>query len=493
MWYSEMVKSKQDPVLSLVHNTSGGFVLPLTLIVFIVMSVVGLSIASLSFSRLSLTTRNVYVANSLLAAESGVDFSLRELNNTATFAGYSVEQELFSNDTQGRGTYETRIDPGASADEKILTSIGRVYVPTSASTPKVTRTIEVVLGRTPGGAAPIYAIHSGRGGFIMNNDSTVRGPTYVNGRVILNDYSTIGTSSDPEDVWVVGEPCASPNTGSNTQASCSRTEPVTILDTTSWIYGNVRANGQTSSARMSHSGLVATSGVSNLPVPYLEHDRDAQKAAVTSTMTSAEASCSGTETKTWPANVHITGAARIDLENSCTIQLLGDAWIDGGMLVQNSASIIPAPSVVSTPTIMLDGNPPMGYGSVPLTTLIFNNSTTTGTNSNPGGVGTRFIVYNSRAACSPDCTSLTEAEAADSNHVFGIIMNNNAHARDAIMISKWSMTVLNNSARAGSIAGASVILNHASSSTGEAVFVNSAGGGGTPSDWSIKLYRGVQP
>ncbi len=487
-----MVSSKRHMPVRCPGNSDDGMVLPLALIVFIVMSVVGLSIASLSFSRFSLTTRNVYVANSLLSAESGADISLRELNQTPTFTGYAIEQELFSNDEQGRGTYETRIDPGGSADEKILTSIGRVYVPATSATPKVTRTITVVLGRTPGGTALLYAVHSGNGGFIMNNNSTVLGPTYVNGRLVLNDSSSIGTAGDPQDVWVVSEPCASPNSGAGTQASCAYTEPVNITSPSSHIYSDVRANGQTTSTNMSNNGLVATSGVNNLPVPYMTHDRPAQKAAVTSTMSSAAASCSGTETKTWPANLHITGAARIELSNSCTILLEGDVWIDGSLLVQNSASIIPAPGVVATPTVMLDGNPPLGFGSVPLTTLLFNNSTLTGTESNPDGVGARFIVYNSLAACSPECTSLTEAEAADSNHIYGIIMNNNAYASDAIMVSKWSMVVLNNQSQVGSAVGASVILNHSSSATGEAVFTNGVGGGGTPSAWGIKLYRGLE-
>jgi hypothetical protein len=252
--------------------------------------------------------------------------------------------------------------------------------------------------------------------------------------------------------------------------------------TSTVIYGDVRANNQVSGGFMTSNGLVASSGVSAIPLPFLPHDRNAQKAAATATMTAAAAGCdgiAGATTRTWPANLHITGPGEVFINNNCTILVEGDVWIDARLGVNNYSIMKPASGVTTPPTIMVDGDS-SPYFNVQ-DRLTFNNHAKSLLNSS--GVGLRYINYFTTAACGPDCTTLSDSEIFDNLRYDRVFINNSSDTRGAIIDNRWGSVFSNNNSNIGSISGIAV------------EFFNGAILGGYISggvgDWTIKLYKGV--
>jgi hypothetical protein len=200
------------------------------------------------------------------------------------------------------------------------------------------------------------------------------------------------------------------------------------------------------------------------------YDRAAQKAAVANNLTGGAASCSGSETKTWPANTKITG--NVSLTNKCKVTVQGNVWITGSLSLHNQSQMIVADSLGSTiPNIMVDGADGASFLE------------SSGLVSNASNTGFEIFTFYSKASCSPDCTSVTGTDLANSRSVTTIDLNNSGNEPNSIFYAYWSQVQIAQSGQIGAVIGQTVQLTN----TGTITFGVSAGT--TSTTWVITGYR----
>lgn len=399
-----------------------------------------------------------------LATDAGIDLALQEINTDTTWAGSGGEIEL-QNDGIVRTTYQTTVaDVG---ENKEITSVGRTYSPVGETTPSSTLTIKVNLRPVTSGN---FSLVTGVGGLYMNNNSKILGGNvHVNGEVEMSNSAQIGLSTSPVELSVAHQNCPNPVNATYPQicGGGENGEPI-ALNNSAHIYGNVQANNQTDGSNMSSPGLTASSGVAALPLP--SHDRDAQKAAVAVERTGSDASCSGSQTKTWAANTKING--NVTLSNSCQIIVMGDVWITGRLTVSNSTKLIVSDSLGATrPDLMIDGEHAQFSNSAIL-------------QSNASDTGFQVITYRSSPSCSPDCADVTGQELYNSRNLTTIDLANSASGPNTIFYARWTRVNVSNSGQIGALVGQTIQL----SNSGAITFGTSVSGGG-PTYWVIDGYR----
>ena len=93
-----------------------GMVLLTSLLVFMILTFVAISLADLAIAQHGRTTRNVSVSNSLLTAEAGIEQAMFEINQDSNFAG-TAETEFYNDETKGRGTYQISVTEGTGTNE----------------------------------------------------------------------------------------------------------------------------------------------------------------------------------------------------------------------------------------------------------------------------------------------------------------------------------------------------------------------------------------
>lgn len=445
-----------------------GFILigSLLLVAFFMTS--ALAVAQYGLNHYTGAKRSLYALEALSAAEAGAEKFMLEVNKDKNHSGSGSEVQL-SNANGIRTTYQTTVQAGINDSEKIVFATGRTYVPASAATPRVVRKLRLsIIGTTP---VP-YIVQTGPGGLILSNSATVgNGEVYVNGYITMSNSARIGSSTSPSKVWVAHQTCPTGG-GSTYPRVCNdgeNNQPINISNT-AHIYGEVRATNQTNGSKMSNPGLIA--GSTAPPVALPEYDREAQKASVASTLTGSAASCSNSQQKSWPANVHITG--NVTLSNSCRITVNGNAWIDGSLSISNSAIIRVADGLTSGPNIMIDGS-----GGLSLS-----NSAVVSVNSLSHGF--KFITYHSSATCSPNCANVTGTDLKNSQSVTTINISNSAAGSGSIFYARWSKLNLSNGSSAGALIGQTIQLSNSgniSFSTQETI-----GGGST---WDVRHWQQV--
>lgn len=446
------------------RSHQSGVILPTVLIVFLVLSTIGLSLAALAFNRLNLTHRNTFAASSLLVAEAGAEFTLDQLNQNSGFTGYT-DQVLFDNSIQGRGRYTTEVTNGTIDDEKIITSTGIVEYPSGSPSHTVTRKIRLlVVGTTTGG----YAVQTGPGGLIMTNSATIaNGNVNINGYLSMTNNSRIGSTTNPVNVSVAHYNCPAGG-GSPYPSLCSSGQPIT-MNLGARIYGDVCATNQTNGSGMSNNGLIPGCTAPPVSLPT-DHDREAQKITATNIMTSAEASCNGNDAITYPANTRITG--NVTISNNCTVTVEGDVWVEGTFLMRNSSVIKVSDTATAAPIIMIDGN----------STDFQNNAAIL---ANSASTGFRFINYHSVASCSPDCSSLPSQQLHDSSTVPTINIENGSLAAGSSFYARWTKVTLSNNGSIGQLLGQTIQL----SNSGNISFGSELSSG--ESVWSVKNYQRI--
>lgn len=457
--------------LTLLSNR--GAILPIMTVILLFLLGIGLTLMGVALNQYRHSQRGLTQANSLLAAEAGIEKSLQELNQDDTFAGYASEQEFFNNDHQGRGTYETTVTNGDINNEKIITSIGRVYTPPSASEPRVTRRVEaVVVGTT----ATDYSVHTGPGGLIMNNSATIaNGDVHVNGFIRMRNSSRIGSESNPGTIEVPHIHCPEPPDETFPQ-QCGEGEGQPIdIESPAWIYGDVYATNQTDGEYMSHGGLIDGSTAEEVTLP--DYDRQAHKDASDAeedSISHTNASCTqNNTTKTWGTGARITGGD-VEISKKCKVFIEGDVWIrDGGLLLRNSGRIEVAAGLEESPTVMIDGV--NGFESYNSSAII----------ANENGVGVDFITFHSDADCSPDCTDVSGVDLYNSQQINTILLNNSGEAAGSTFYARWSKVEVSNSGSMGGVLGQTVEL----SNSGNISFGEELSSG--ESVWSIVNYRRV--
>jgi hypothetical protein len=182
-------------------------------------------------------------------------------------------------------------------------------------------------------------------------------------------------------------------------------------------------------------------------VPLPDYDREAQKAAVATEQTSAQANCSNNQTKTWPANLKITG--NITFANNCTINISGDVWITGNLNTGNNSRLVISNAVgADTPVIMIDGSSGFTFG---------NNGRII---PNSSGTGAQIITFWSADSCSPDCADVTGSALANSQTVQTINLSNNGNAQNSVFYARWTQVSVSNNGGLGAVAGQTVRLGN---------------------------------
>jgi len=429
-----------------------------------------LILLAMYYMQLSLTSFQVARFDQLhteaqLAADAGADYAVEQINQNASWAGTGTDVQLHS-DSRLKTAFSASVTGDDSS--KVVAVTGKTYWPASSTTPN--RTVSIYVDLRPV-AAGTYSVVTGEGGLSMNNNSKiVGGDVFVNGQINLANSAQIGLSTKPVTVEVADQACPQPpdSTYPRVCNSGEGSQPITI-NNSAHIYAAVTATNQTNGSGMSNTGLVAGGSVSPQALPT--YNRAAQVAAVTNNMSGSDASCSGSETETWPANTKITGD--VNISNKCKVTVQGNIWITGSLTMSNSSQLIVADTLGATvPNIMVDGDD----GAT------FNNSSQLVSNSS--GTGFEILTFYSKASCSPDCSSVTGTDLYNSRNVTTIALNNSASAPNTIFYSYWTQVQVGNSGQIGAVIGQTIKLNNA----GTISFGSSTQLGGSTT-WVVKGYR----
>lgn len=457
-------------------------VLITTLLIFLLLTFVGLSLADLAISQHGRTTRNVSVANSLLAAEAGVEQAMYEINEDNNYAG-TAETEFYNDSTKGRGTYQIAVTEGTGPNEKVITSTGRIYREDGTTDPIVERTVKVTIVGT---STPVPSVISGAGGLILNGSASVtNSDVRVNGFIDLNGSSKIGTQAQPVNVEVAHQNCPAGAPDPTYPKYCTSGQPIT-MDHSTAIYGTVCARNQTSTGpnnniKTGDGGQGLLSNCVNDPdapdsQPLPTYDRAAHIAAVTTTgnATDINYDCSKWMSgqgfsRTWPANLQLNG--NVNAASGCDLIVSGDVYITGNLDIGGSASIRVAEGLTEAPVIVIDGDMEVG-GSA---TLIPNSQ----------GTSIRFISYKSTASCSPSCTNVTGTDLYNSQNLVTIDVDGAGNFPGAVFHAYWSKIILGGSGTTGSAIAQTIELSGA----GTVVFGTNLSSGELT--WTIRSYQQV--
>lgn len=435
------------------------FLLTLPFLILISMYYMHLSLTSFQVARFD----QQHTA-AQLAADAGADYAVEQISQNNNWSGTGSDVQI-QNTNGVRTTFSAAVS--GSSSSKTIAVTGKTYFPVGSSTPSRTVSIYVDLRPVTAGG---YALVSGEGGLTMSNSAKiVGGDVFVNGTINLSNSAQIGLSTNPVNVEVADQACPQP-ADSTYPRVCNSGEggqPIS-LHNSSHIYGTVKATNQTSGTGMSNTGLVPNSTVAPKALPT--YDRNAQKAAVTTTITGGAASCSNSQNITWQANTKITG--NVSISNSCKVTVKGNIWITGNLNISNSSKMVVDDSLGATvPNVMVDGS----GGAV------FSNSSQLV--SNASNTGFEIYTFYSKASCSPDCTSVTGTDLANSRTVTTISLSNSSSGPNTIFYAYWSQVNVANSGQIGAIIGQTVQL----SNTGTITFGGSTQLGDTT--WVVKGYR----
>lgn len=445
------------------HPKNQGFVLVTLLVIVTLIVVTALATSQLALSNLQQATVDQQRLNTQFAADAGLDAAVAQLNQDMEWTGSGGEEQVFE-DARSRTTYFTVVTD-VDDDTKLLNVTARVYSPKTAPTPRVTRQFQVELRGVGGGS---YSVVTGVGGLLMSNNSKiVGGSVYINGELQMSNSAQIGLSTNPLDVRVANQRC--PITPDATYPRvCNSGEggqPVTIQNAAR-IYGNVQATHQTSGAGMVSPGLVAGSPP---PLELPTHDRNAQVAAVTTTITGSAAGCSS-GTKTWAANTKING--NVTVSNTCQVTVQGDVWITGTLNISNSSKIIVNNGLITPPVLMIDGNSGISLRNA------------SELKSNSSAIGFRVVTYHSAALCSPNCADVIGTDLYNSRNLVTVNMDNGSSGPNTEFFARWSRVQINNAGNIGALVGQTVELKNSST-----VVFGTEVTGSSPQAWVVKSYR----
>lgn len=133
-----------------VQRQSGSIIVSImVMMIFLTMTV--MSLAVVSQSNMTRANQRIYLLQAQYAAESGADTVVAYLNSsTGAYADSGVEKELLPTGftPTHRATYQATVADTGNANKKVVSSIGRVYRPATATTPKFTYTLSVTLERS---------------------------------------------------------------------------------------------------------------------------------------------------------------------------------------------------------------------------------------------------------------------------------------------------------------------------------------------------------
>ncbi len=423
-----------------------GFILPLFLITVIIIATILVTISTTVTLDYRISTREMYKLQAQFAADAAIDDALVQLNASSSYAG-AVTPVTLMNSNNIKTTYESSVVSGGTATKKTINVIGKVYAPATSTTPQLTRKYQVDVEAVTSGVGDSSVV-AGVGGLILSNNAKITGgDVVVNGTVQLSNNAQIGLTTNSVNVRVAHANCPNPATAVYPRVcgSGENGQPIT-MDTNAKIYANVQATNQTTGTNMFNPGLIPNSSFSPLTLP--SYDRDAQKAAVATTISSATGSCTTNNgSKTWAANTKITG--NVTLSNNCTVTIQGNVWITGNFTMGNNAKLVVPASVGTTrPVIMVDGSSGISFG---------NNAVIT---PNASNTGVQLMTYWSNSSCSPDCATVTGTELKNSQNVLTLDLSNNGSAAYSVLWAVWSKVRVQNNGQLGAVSGTTVELSN---------------------------------
>ena len=468
--------------------------------------VAGLAVAEFGAKHYGSVRRTLVAANALNAAEAGGDRFMTEINANAAYKGTnsapstatdsctyaSTPVTLTNNATEGRSTYETCVQNGSIANEKIVFSTGKTYLPSTSTTPLVERKIKLVIsGSEP---TPGYTVHTGPGGLNMSNSAAIsNGPVYIGGKLTMTNSSTIGTATKPTEVFIGNKACGS---GASYPSTCadgqgSPTSAVVLCCAPYHIYGKVHVVNFPIPAPTAAQNFEQnrTAKAMTLPglydniVPEISTPPDNRAEVLGSAnanfpaikeRSAASADCpSGQNTTTWEAGTHFKGGD-INVDNKCVVTVTGDVWIDGSLSLSNTAQIKLVDGLTAPANIVIDGQ--NGFRSSNSSALV----------PNTGNVGFNITTYWANAVCSPNCTSLTGGELQSTQNTDTIIFSNSFSGSNSVFYARWSAVKVSNGTTVGGLMGQTIKL----SNSGTIIF-NSQTSSGTSGNWDVKYYEQV--
>ncbi len=464
--------------------------------------VTSLAVAEFATSHYVSTKRTLVAAAALNAAEAGADAFMFQINQNTSYqgttsapssasnscSGYTINPiTILSDTTHGRITYESCVQDGTVSGEKIVMVTGKAYLPTTSTTPKVTRKIRLIIAGT--GLTPGFKVATGNGGLIMSNSANIgSGEFYINGRLLMSNNSVIGDASGARAsvVHVAGSGCG---TGASYPQICSgatgQTDLPIYVSNSAHIYADVHSpnmtgggfDGNATRQKMTAAGLVD----GDAPVIAMpDNNRATVMARNTWTNRSASvADCpSGQNTTTWAAGTHFTG--NINVDGSCAVTVAGDVWISGNFQLSNSASLQVGNGVTGPPNLLIDGA--NGFRPSNSTSLI------------PNAAGTAFEVrtYWSAAGACPSstpsvCPVPTGAQLQTSTNTRTIEFSNSFTAPGSSFYAVWSGLRVNNGTNVGQLLAQKVEL----ANSGTLTFGGGTITAGNDGDWDVKFYEQV--
>ena len=462
-------------------DNQDGITMILVLLTGLMLASIGLSLANRVILQYTTTSHDVYRTNALMVAEAGVEETMDQLNTNSSFTGYSTPQVFFNDTKQGYGTYTTAVTAGSGQNQDIIKSVGDVYVTSTATTAVNTRTVEVTaVGTSSSG----YSVYGGPGGLILSGSAAiVNSDVYTNGFINISGAATIGTTAKPLTVTVANDQCPTgANPGATYPTVCANgTQPITMSGS-AHIYGSVCATGQTSSTGSGTSAITGGTGGSGLEagctapaVTMPTYSRSAQIAAVTTTAAGNNATYDCTQwesgigfTRTWPANLELTG--NVNIASSCNLTITGNVYITGNLTIGGAAQIIVANSLGTTrPVIIVDGTiNAAGSGAIA---------------ENSSGTSIEFISFDSSASCSPSCTSLSGTSLYTSENTQTIDVGGAGDFPGAIFDAYWGECTIGGSGTLGSAIGQTINLSGAGTVTFGTILAS-----GQPT-WTIRSYQ----
>jgi hypothetical protein len=432
----------------LAKNNQSGFILPILLVTGIAVVFMITAISSSAVTDKQLAAQANYALDAQLAADAGLDDAMNKMNTVASWSGTGGDITLLNDTAHNiKTTYSVTVADGADSTKKTLTVTAKTYSPATATNPVKTRKYQMDIEAVTSGNGPT-SVASGVGGLVLNGNAKISGgDVVVNGKITMANNSQIGLSTNPVNVRVADQICPSPPDATYPQVCPGGSPQPIIMGGNALIYGNVQATNQTSGANMFNPGLVAGSPS---PTALPSFDRAAFKNTVNAsgqTMTGSQAStCSGGNVS-WPANVKISGD--INPPNNCVIKINGNVWVTGNMNLANGQRLEVQAGVGTTvPDIVVDGSSGV---------TIKNNANVT---TNVSGTGVEILTFWSAGSCSPDCTSVSGTDLANSQTVTTINLGNNGGANNSILYAYWSQIIISNNGNIGAVAGQTVQLGN---------------------------------
>lgn len=384
--------------------------------------------------------RDQFHTNAQLAADAGADYAIMQINASPSWTGAS--ETVLHNETGLKTTYDVAVANNSSTS-KTLTVTGHSYAPASSATASASVKLKIDLEAVTSGGNGPSSVVSGVGGLILTNNAKISGgDVVVNGTIAMSNNSQIGLTTNSVNVRVADQVCPQPVDSTYPQICFGGTQPISMGNNAK-IYGNVQANNQTNGSNMLNPGLVSSSGVTPQTLPV--YDRSSFTVSSTHSSSDSGIACGNNATVNWPANVKITG--NITFGNNCTVNLSGNVWITGNLNTGNNSKLVVSNSLGSTrPVVMIDGSGGFTFG---------NNGKIM---PNASGTGVEMRSFWSQNACSPNCSSLTGTNLANSQGVTTINLANNGSANNSVFIAQWSRVTVSNNGGLGAVGGQSVSL-----------------------------------